>query len=234
MLSGVVSIPRVMTPCGLQVQRQLLMHGLSWHSLQGGRFTFAPVPDERTLEAFGGTLGWLDLTRVRAAYAQAGHLTAFHALLADVASAAFPTHHLLIPSQAEALIRRLEHEAWEPDDEDDGEDWRSPPLDGPDQTPAPARLPPHLQAHHDAVRSAAAVAHRTSLVFDGQEARHHTLVLTRAEDRDPLTRLKDWLEFDEDTATFTIDARDLLDLQRVMRAGRALWAAWLDVGGPRC
>lgn len=237
MLSGPLTRPRLLTPCGLRTQRQLLMHGLSWQDLQGRRFTFAPVADEPQLEAFAGGVGWLDLTQVRAIYAQAGHLAAFHTLLSGVADAAFPTHHLLTPSEAEPLIRRLEYDALEPDDEEDEpETWRSPPLDGSDiqERGAARTLPAHLQTHQDAVRAAAVTARRHSLVFGDVTARHHTLVLTRAEDREPLTWLKDWLEFEADDATFTVDARDLPDLWRVMRAGRALWGALLHVEPPAC
>ena len=84
------------------------------------------------------------------------------------------------------------------------------------------------------MRAASVTARRHSLVFGDVTARHHTLVLTRAEDREPLTWLKDWLEFKEDHATFTVDARDLPDLWRVMRAGRALWGALLHVEPPSC
>ena len=231
MITGTLSLPPGVSPDDARSARAFLRAGYRTPQVcVAGHLTAGRRADEgEGVQFLTGPLQLLDVSATVAAYTRAGFGHTILSLIEDAAFAAFPTHHFMAPREAQAWVDRLEYDEWRPDeleeDEDPG-DWQHERLNGLEVHPVPTTaLPEHLAAHAARLQARIRAAEQASRPLGGLDGTRHTLILTRPEDRDTLTALKDYLDFVDDEASLTVPTVDLGALRRTSAAGPALFRA---------
>lgn len=230
MITGALCPPPCVSPDDARSARAFLRAGYRTPqvTIAGHLTPGRPADDGEGVQFLIGDTQLLDVTATVAAYTRAGFGHTILSLIEDADVAAFPTHHFMASREAQAWIDRLEYDEWAPDDLEGGEEegWRHECLNAVDGHPLPnTPLPGFLAAHAAHVRACIRAAEQASLPLGQLDGTRHTLILTRPEDRDTLTALKDYLDFVDDEATLTVPAVDLGALRRTSAAGQALFRA---------